>query len=60
MTVAEAVAAITDAGRERSIVEEDRRRRTAWLARRIVELSQDELDQLASVLPILERLGESD
>jgi hypothetical protein len=39
---------------------EDRRRRAAWLARRFDTLTPEEQQQLADVLPIIERIGESD
>lgn len=50
--------AITEAGR--SIVQEDRRRRTAWLTQRIERLSPAERRRIAEVLPILERIEASD
>lgn len=53
----QAVIAITDEGR--AIVEEDRRRREAWLARVLRSLSPGELDALRTALPVLERLGDS-
>ena len=54
----QSVIAITEAGR--AIVSEDRRRRTAWLARRFDTLTAEEQQQLADVLPIIERIGEGD
>lgn len=43
----------------RTILEEDRRRRTAWLAQRLAELTDDDRALLARVLPLLERLSGS-
>jgi DNA-binding MarR family transcriptional regulator len=54
----QSVIAITETGR--AIVLEDRRRRTAWLARRFETLTPEEQQQLADVLPIIERIGEGD
>lgn len=48
---------ITDKGRERLF--KDRRRRDAWLARRLVELSPEERATLALAAPILEGLSRS-
>ena len=48
---------LTDTGR--SLVLEDRRRRTAWLAIRISELTDDERELLAQVAPLLDRLASS-
>lgn len=39
------------------VLDEDRARRTAWLARRLDTLSPDELDLLARVAPLLERIA---
>jgi DNA-binding MarR family transcriptional regulator len=41
-----------------AVLEEDRRRRDAWLARRLVELSADERRLLRRVAPILDRLAQ--
>lgn len=46
---------LTALGRERVLA--DRRRREAWLAQRIKELSKDERDALRAAAPILERLA---
>ena len=54
----QSVIAISEPGR--AIVLEDRRRRAAWLARRFETLTTEERQQLAAVLPILERIGEGD
>ena len=54
----QSVIEITEAGR--AIVLEDHRRRTAWLAKRIEVLSDEERQRIADVLPILERFGNSD
>ena len=48
---------LTDTGR--SLVLEDRRRRNAWLAVRISELTDDERELLAQVAPLLDRLASS-
>lgn len=49
---------LTDKGR--ALVLEDRERRTAWLARRLEELSPEERDVLRAAAPILERLAQGD
>jgi DNA-binding MarR family transcriptional regulator len=49
------VVAITDAGRD--LLKEDRRRREAWLARQLRELTPAELDVLHEAAPILEKLA---
>lgn len=49
--------AITEAGR--SIVQEDRRRRTAWLTQRVERLSPEERRRIAEVLSILQRFEAS-
>lgn len=54
----QSIIAITEPGQ--AIVSEDRRRRTAWLARRFETLTSEEQQQLAEVLPIIERIGEGD
>jgi DNA-binding MarR family transcriptional regulator len=41
-----------------TVLDEDRRRRDAWLARRLAELSPDERRCLRKVAPILERLAQ--
>ena len=48
---------LTDTGR--SLVLEDRRRRNAWLAIRISELTDDERELLGRVAPLLDRLASS-
>lgn len=40
----------------RDLLREDRRRRDAWLARRLAELTQDERDVLRAAAPIIDRL----
>ncbi|MCU1488656.1 MAG: MarR family transcriptional regulator [Acidimicrobiaceae bacterium] len=49
------VIAITDKGK--SVLEENRRRRDAWLAKVLEELSPDERQALARAIPVLERIG---
>jgi DNA-binding MarR family transcriptional regulator len=39
------------------VLDEDRARRTAWLARRLDALSPEELDLLRRVAPLLERIA---
>lgn len=46
-------------GKGRAIIEEDRRRRTAWLARVLDDLEPGERAVLAAASPILERLAQS-
>jgi len=41
----------------RSLLKEDRRRRDAWLAQRLAELTQEERDLLRAAAPLLERLS---
>jgi DNA-binding MarR family transcriptional regulator len=48
---------LTDAAR--AVLAEDRRRRTAWLALRLGELTGDERELLRSVAPLLDRLAAS-
>ena len=48
---------LTDTGR--SLVLKDRRRRNAWLAIRISELTDDEHELLGRVAPLLDRLASS-
>ena len=43
----------------RTLLDEDRRRRTAWLAQRLAELTDDDRALLSQVLPLLERLANS-
>ena len=43
-------------GAARDLLREDRRRREAWLARRLAELSPDEREVLHSAAPIIERI----
>jgi DNA-binding MarR family transcriptional regulator len=52
------IISITDLGR--SIVENDRQRRAAWLSLQLDQLTPEERAQLAEVLPILERIGIAD
>lgn len=52
-----AVVRITEAGLGRTAA--DRKRRDAWLAHRLRELSTEERKQLRDVLPILEKLTRS-
>jgi DNA-binding MarR family transcriptional regulator len=40
----------------RALLKEDRRRRDAWLAQRLAELTQEERDVLRAAAPIIERL----
>jgi DNA-binding MarR family transcriptional regulator len=49
--------ALSEAGRQ--VLAEDRRRRDAWLARRLRELGPDERDALRRAVPILERLAQT-
>jgi len=44
-------------GSAQDLLKEDRRRREAWLAQRLAELTQDERDLLRAAAPILERLS---
>lgn len=43
----------------RAVLAEDRRRRDAWLARRLIELTDDERALLAEAAPLLDRLASS-
>jgi DNA-binding MarR family transcriptional regulator len=43
-------------GPARELLKEDRRRRDAWLAQRLAELTQDERDVLRAAAPIIDRL----
>jgi DNA-binding MarR family transcriptional regulator len=40
----------------RTLLKEDRRKREAWLAQRLAELTQDERDVLRAAAPVIERL----
>jgi DNA-binding MarR family transcriptional regulator len=40
----------------KALLKEDRRRRDAWLAQRLAELSQEERDVLYAAAPVIERL----
>ena len=40
-----------------ALLEQDRRRRDAWLARRLSELEDEDLAALAAAVPVLERLA---
>jgi DNA-binding MarR family transcriptional regulator len=53
----QSVIEISPAGR--AIIEEDRRRRTAWLARVLEELDADERGALLAAVPLLERLAKA-
>ena len=44
-------------GRAQDLLKEDRRRREAWLAQRLAELTAGERDLLRSAAPLLERLS---
>lgn len=46
---------LTDAAR--ALLAEDRRRRNAWLARRLAELTDDERELLGRAAPLLDRLA---
>lgn len=52
----QAVISLTAAGR--TLLESERRSRTAWLSRRLAALSVEERQQLLDVIPLLERLAE--
>ncbi len=41
----------------RTMLKEDRRRRDAWLAQRLAELTEEERDLLRAAAPLLERLS---
>jgi len=41
----------------RSMIREDRRRREAWLARRLAELTPEERDVLRAAAPVIDRLS---
>jgi DNA-binding MarR family transcriptional regulator len=43
----------------RALLREDRRRRDAWLARRLAELTQEERDLLRAAAPLLDRITRS-
>ncbi len=51
------VLALTDSGH--ALLREHRRRREAWLARRLAELTEEELAVLERAAPILDRLSRS-
>jgi DNA-binding MarR family transcriptional regulator len=53
----QAVVSLT--GRGRTLLREDRRRRDAWLSRRLYELPEDERALLRAAAPVLERLARS-
>lgn len=53
----QAVVSITDAGRD--VIRADRRRRNAWLALRIAELTPAEREVLRQAVPILEKVNHS-
>jgi DNA-binding MarR family transcriptional regulator len=40
----------------KALLKEDRRRRDAWLARRLAELTQEDRDVLRAAAPVIERL----
>lgn len=49
------VVRLTDAGRD--VVVADRRRRDAWLAQRVAELTPEERDILRRAIPVLEKVN---
>lgn len=49
------VVQLTDAGRD--LVLADRRRRDAWLAKRVAELTPEERDLLRRAIPVLEKVN---
>jgi DNA-binding MarR family transcriptional regulator len=49
--------AITDTAR--GLLDEDRRRREAWMVKRVAALSKEERAVLRAAVPVLERLGQS-
>lgn len=51
------VVSLTERGR--ALLREDRRRRDAWLSRRLQELSEEERALLRAAAPVLERLAHS-
>lgn len=53
----QAVVSLSRAGRR--VVDETRNQRTEWLARRLVELSDDERRTLAEATELLQRIGQS-
>jgi len=50
---------LTASGAGVTLLREDRRRREAWLARRLTELSPDEVDVLRRAAVVLDRLASS-
>ncbi|MDP9240376.1 MAG: MarR family transcriptional regulator [Actinomycetota bacterium] len=50
------IVALTDEGR--TLLNEDRRQREAWLARQLTVLTAEERDLLRAAAPVLERLGQ--
>jgi DNA-binding MarR family transcriptional regulator len=42
-----------------ALLEEDRRRREAWMVKRVASLSKEERAVLRAAVPVLERLGQS-
>jgi DNA-binding MarR family transcriptional regulator len=48
---------VTEEGR--AVVQRVRRRKDAWLARRLAELTETERDALRAAVPILEKLSQS-
>ncbi len=46
-------------GAARAVLAEDRRRRNAWLAQRLAELTDDERELLGRAVPLLDRLASS-
>ncbi|HVA59245.1 MAG TPA: MarR family transcriptional regulator [Mycobacteriales bacterium] len=53
----QAIVALSAEGR--ALLAADRRRRDAWLSRRLPELEPDELEVLRAAVPILDRLAQS-
>jgi DNA-binding MarR family transcriptional regulator len=43
----------------RALLDEDRRRREAWMVKRLASLSKEERAVLRAAVPVLERLGQS-
>ena len=50
---------LTVTAQGRAVVEQSRQLREAWLARQLEELTQEELEALRAVAPILEKLSQS-
>jgi DNA-binding MarR family transcriptional regulator len=52
------VVSLTDLGRETLLA--DRRRRDAWLSRRLSEMTREEREALRAAVPVLDRLAHAD